>query len=58
MGQISKFFPWRENFAPEYDASRLESIYPGSFTHFCRHKTENFNSIFLTVVLLEPGIAF
>ncbi len=58
MGQISKFLPWRENFALEHDASGLESIPPGNFTHFGRPTPENFDSVFLTVVRPESGIAF
>ncbi len=50
MGQISKFFPWRENFGSEHDASGLESIPPGNFTHFCCPMVENYESVFLTVV--------
>ncbi len=57
-GQISKFLPWRENFAPEHDANGLESILPGNFPHFCHPMPENFDSVFLTVVLSEPEIAF
>ncbi len=58
MVQISKFLPWRENFGAEHDASGLESIPPGNFTHFCRPIAENFNLVFLTVVRPEPGIVF
>ncbi len=36
MGQIYKFFPWGENFAPVHDASGLESIPPGNSIHFSR----------------------
>ncbi len=55
MGQISKFLPWRENFAPEHDSSGLESIPPGNFTHFCRPTDENFDSVVLTVVRVNGG---
>ncbi len=58
MGQISKFFPRRENFAPEHTTSGLESIPPGNFTHFGHPTAENFDSVFLTVVRPEHGIAF
>ncbi len=58
MGQISKSFPWRENFATEHDASGLESIPPGNFTHFGLPEAKNFDSVFLTIVQPEPGIAF
>ncbi len=58
MGQISKFLLWGENFAPEHDASGLESIRPGNFTHFFRRMVENLDSVFLTGVRPEPGIAF
>ncbi len=50
MGQISKFLLWRENFAPEHDASGLESIPPGNFTHLGRPMVENYDSIILTIV--------
>ncbi len=50
MGRISKFLPWRENFGLEHDASGLESLPPGNFTHFCRPMVENYESVFLTVV--------
>ncbi len=50
MGQIFKFLPWRENFAPERDASGLESSPPGNFTHFGRPTVENYDSVVLTVV--------
>ncbi len=50
MGKISKFLPWREKFASEHDASGLESISPGNFTHFCRPMVENYELVFLTVV--------
>ncbi len=55
MGQISKFLPWRENFAPEYDASCLESIRSGNFTHFSRPTIKNYESVFLTVVVVNGG---
>ncbi len=58
MGQVSKFLPWRENFAPEYGASFLESIHPGNFTPFWRPTVENYESDFLTSVRPEPGITF
>ncbi len=32
--------------------------FPGNFTHFGRPTPENFDSVFLTVVRPEPGIAF
>ncbi len=47
MGQISTFLPWRENFAPEHDASGLESIPPGNFSHFGRRTAENLDLVFL-----------
>ncbi len=55
MGQISKFLPWRENFALEHDASGLESILPGNFTHFGRPTVENYDSVILTVVRVNGG---
>ncbi len=55
MGQISKFLSWKENFAPEHDASGLESIPPGNFTHFCRPAVKNFESVFLTVMRVNGG---
>ncbi len=55
MGQISKFLPWRENFAPEHDASGLGSIPPGNFTHFGRPTVENYNSVVSTVVRVNGG---
>ncbi len=58
MGQISTFLPWRENFDPEHDASGLESIPPGNFTHFGRPTAENLDLVFLTIVQQEHGIAF
>ncbi len=50
MGQISTFLPWRENFAPVHDASGLECIPPGNFTHFCRPVVKNYELVFLTIV--------
>ncbi len=50
MGQISKFLLWRENFAPEHEASGLESIPPANFIHFGCTEAENLDSVFLTVV--------
>ncbi len=58
MGQIYKFFSWRENFVSTHDASGLESIPPGNFTHFCRPTVENLDSFLLTIVRPEPGITF
>ncbi len=55
MGQISKFLPWRENFAPEHDASDLESIPRGNFTHFGRPMAENYDLVVLTVVRVNGG---
>ncbi len=55
MGQISKFLPWRENFAPECDASGLESTPPGNFTHFCRPMVKNYNSVVLTIMRVNGG---
>ncbi len=55
MGQISKFLPWRENFTLEHDASGLESIPPGNFTHFGRHTVENYDSVVLTIVRVNGG---
>ncbi len=55
MGQISKCLPWRENFAPEHDASGLESIPPGNFTHFDRRTVENYDSVVLTVGRVNGG---
>ncbi len=46
IGQISKFLPWRENFAPEHDASCLESIPRRNFTHFGRPTAENYERSF------------
>ncbi len=48
MGQISKFFPCREYFGPELDASGPKSFPPGIFTHFGRPTAKNFDSVFLT----------
>ncbi len=56
MGQISKFLPWRENFALEHDASGLESIPLGTFTHFGRPMAENYESVFLTIVQVNGGL--
>ncbi len=50
MGQIFKFLHWRENFSPEHDASSLESIPTGNFTHFGHPTVENYKSVVLTVV--------
>ncbi len=50
MGQISKILPWRENFDPEHDASGLESIPPGNFTHFGCPMVKNYDSVVLTVL--------
>ncbi len=58
MGQISKFLPWRENFGPERDASGLENIPPGNFTHYGLPTDKNLDLVFLTVVQPEPGIVF
>ncbi len=55
MGQISKFLPWRENFTPEHDASGLEIIPPGNFTHFCHPTVENYDSVVLTAVRVNGG---
>ncbi len=56
VGQISKFLPWRENFAPEHDAIGLESIPPPrNFTHFGRPMVENYDSVVLTVVQVNCG---
>ncbi len=55
MGQIYKFLPWRENFAPEHDASGLESIPPGNVTHFGRPPAENYDLVVLTVVRVNGG---
>ncbi len=55
MGQISKFLPWRENFTPEHDATGIESIPPGNFTHFCRLTVENYESVFLIIVRVNGG---
>ncbi len=55
MGEISKFLPWRENFAPEHDAIGLEIIPSGNFPYFCRPTPENFDSVFLTVVRVHGG---
>ncbi len=55
MGQISKLLPWRENFAPEHDASGLESIPPGNFTHLGRRTVKNYDSVVLTVVRVNGG---
>ncbi len=55
MGQISKFLSWRENFAPVLDASGLESIPPGNFTHFGRSMVENYDSVVLTIVRINGG---
>ncbi len=49
LGQISKFLPWREYFAPEFDASGPESFSSGFFYQLGRHTTEKFHSIFLMV---------
>ncbi len=48
MGQISKFFNWREYFAPELDTSGSESFSPGFFNYFGRPTAESFDSVFLT----------
>ncbi len=53
MGQISTFWPWRDYFVPEHDASGLESIPPGNFTHFGRPTVENYDSVVLTVVRIR-----
>ncbi len=55
MGQISTFLPWREDFAPEHDASDLESIPPGNFTHFGRPTAENYDSVVFTIVRVNGG---
>ncbi len=55
MGQISKFLPWKDEFAPEHDASGLESIPPGNFTHFGRPSVENYDSVILTVERVNCG---
>ncbi len=55
MGQISKFLPRRENFAPEHDTSGLESIRPGNFTHFDCSMVENYDLVVLTVVRVNGG---
>ncbi len=55
MGQISKFLPWRENFALENDASGLESIPPGNFTHFGRPMIENYDSVVFTIERVNGG---
>ncbi len=55
MGQISKFLSWRENFAPEHDASGLESIPPGNLTHFGRPTAKNLDSVVLTIVRVNGG---
>ncbi len=55
MGHISKFLPWRENFAPEHDASGLESIPPGNFTHFGRTMAQNYDLVVLTVMRVNGG---
>ncbi len=55
MGQISKFFLWKEYFAPELDASGHESFFPEFFNHFARPTGKNLDSVFLTGVRLEPG---
>ncbi len=47
MGQIFKFFHWREYFTPELDANGRESFPPGFFTHFGRPIAKNFDSVFL-----------
>ncbi len=58
MSQISKFLHWRENLAPEHNASGLESIPPENFTHIGHPEAKNFDSVLLTVVRPKPGIAF
>ncbi len=50
FGQLSKFFPWGEYFAPELDASGSGSFTPGFFTHFGRPTGKNFDSVVLTKV--------
>ncbi len=50
MGQISKFFPWIEYFAPKLDASGPESFSPGIFNYFGCPTAENFDLVFLTSV--------
>ncbi len=50
MGQISKFFPWREYFAPELYACEPKSFPPGFFTHFGRPTDKNYDSVSLTEV--------
>ncbi len=55
MGQISTFLPWRENFAPEHDASGLKSVSHENFTHFGRPTVENYDSVILTIVRVNGG---
>ncbi len=55
MGQISKFLPQRENFAPQHDTSGLESIPPGNFTHFCCPTVENYELVFLIAMRVNGG---
>ncbi len=50
MGQISKFFPWREYYARELDASGAKSFSPGFSARFGRPTAENYELVFLTEV--------
>ncbi len=56
IGQISKFFIWREYFGPELDASGPESFPPGFYTYFGRPTAKNYDSVFLTC--LRPELMF
>ncbi len=54
-GSNFQIFALEREFCSEHDASSLESIPPGNFTHFCRPTPENFDSVFLTVVRVNGG---
>ncbi len=50
-------FFWRDNFAPEFDASVLEIMPPENFAHLFGPPVKNYDSVVLTVVRPDPWIA-